>query len=301
MIKIHSKKNDKNLNHNLILKFVIEGQSDKNTKVYDKMQEDHQCKSQCCVKSSENLEPFNCGVCCKSKNSKPHCCKKQCKTVDICSSNDCERPRTSDTLRGKLSCIIKRLDRLIDICPNQNESTNDRSATNHPVEIDTNHNNEHEKPPQETVIPVNNCETPVKSLSDTKVQPTQSKTPYTVDISSKQNKITAMDDKSFCEFQSTNSCTEVKDENQKEDCRPIDNLNIIKNNEKNKNICTEEAPTKPKLPPVPVKITKNTTNVITTNKPKPVQNMMCFDQIKIKQNSKNTQLSSSVQKNINKR
>lgn len=297
---------DNHLNNTILYLsiFVIEGQSDKNTKIYiDKMQEGYQCKSQCFEKSSESFESNNCHVCCKSKSNEPYCCKKQCKTVDICSSNDSERPGISDQICRKLSCIIKRLDHLIDICPSQNDSLNDHLTMNQPDKTDTNLKNERKKLPQEIIIPVNTRESSVKSLPETKVQPIKSKTTCPVNIPCGQNPITVIhsNDKSCRELQSIDLCTEVKDENQKESCGNIDNPNIIKDNETNENIRTEKAPAKPK-PPIPVKIIKNivTTKPITLNRSRLVQNT-CFDEIKVEKNSKNTQLSSSEKKSINKR
>lgn len=257
------------------------------------MQEGYQCKSQCFEKSSESFESNNCHVCCKSKNNEPYCCKKKCKAVDICSSNDCERPGISDQICRKLSCIIKRLDHLIDICPSQNDSLNDQLATNQPDKTDTNLINERKKLPQETIISVNSRECSVKSLSETKLQPIQSKTICPVNIPCEKNPITAINcnDKSCLEYQSIDICTEMKDENQKESCGNIDNPNIIKDDEHETNeiIYTEKAPAKPK-PPIPVKIIKNivTPKPITLNRSRLVQNT-CFDEIKVEKNSKNTQ------------
>jgi len=65
------------------------------------------------------------------KNIKPYICKKQRKTVDkFCPSKRWERRKSGDTIHSKLSCIIKRLDHLIDTYPSQSESPNDSSATN---------------------------------------------------------------------------------------------------------------------------------------------------------------------------
>lgn len=166
--------------------------------------------------------------------------------------------------------------------------------------------NDCEEPSQGPVIPVDTCcsEVPVKCLSETKIQHnlTQSITRCPVDIPSKQNLITPTADcsneKSCSELQSIDLCTEVmEDTNQKDEYCTVDNnnLNVIRDDETNKNISTKR-PTEPKPPPVPVKTIKNITKPKTSNKQKPVN---CYDEIKAKPISKHNKLNSN--KSINKR
>jgi len=118
----------------LTSKCATNTQSDANTNTYDKIQQEYECcKIQSCSeKSSESLESINCNICFNSekvtnsiKNFKPYSCQKQRKTVDkLCPSERWERRKSGDTIHSKLSCVIKRLDHLIDTYPSQNESLN---------------------------------------------------------------------------------------------------------------------------------------------------------------------------------
>jgi len=104
------------------------------------MQEEYECcKIQGCSKKlSESLESINCNFCCKSeevinsgKSLKTNFFKKQRKTVDkFYPSSRCEPLKSSDKINSKLSCIIKKLNHLIDTFPSENESLNDCSVTN---------------------------------------------------------------------------------------------------------------------------------------------------------------------------
>jgi len=176
---------------------LTEKQSDENIcRVCDQIQEEYESKMnkiQCCSeKSSESLESLNHNFCCKSekvsnasKNCKPHYYKKQHKTVDKFYSSNIRGRRkssgTNDKIKSKLSCIIKRLDHLIETCPSLNNTSKFCSVTDQPASITTVANprngiicaskpsskkeqfkNECEKQPQKNFIPaVNTCAMPV--------------------------------------------------------------------------------------------------------------------------------------------
>jgi len=280
---------DNQLNNNLTLIFVNEGPSDKNIPKCDKMQEKYQTFNVCC--KSKNVT----NKCSDIENRKPHCCKNQCKTVDICSnsSNHCTRSETNETvdiISDKLSCIIKRFGHLIDTFPSQNNCSatiqSNITGLNLPFEaygskLSCNKQpikNECEKPSQETVIPINSCEMPVKSLTETNVQPTQSNSCCPVDNSSEENIVKPADcnNKLDYELQSIDLCTEVENTNQNLNCNIIDNCSPTNNT-------TLPAKT------LPVKIIKNIAKPITSHQQKQVT---CLDQSKVKH--------SSVKKIINK-
>ncbi|KAL4097639.1 hypothetical protein QTP88_022382 [Uroleucon formosanum] len=133
----------------LTSKCLTEKQSDENIcSVCDQIQKEYECcKIQCCgEKSSESLESLNYDLCCKSekvsnasKNRKPHYYKKQHKTVDKFYSSNIRGRRksngTNDTIQSKLSCIIKRLNHLIETCPSRNNTSKFCSATDQPASI----------------------------------------------------------------------------------------------------------------------------------------------------------------------
>lgn len=106
-----------------------------------------------------------------------------------------QHSKTRETIKRKreqLSCIIKKVGHLINTLPNQDDSQKDCSATDisPPSEVSDSKSscnkhpfkNECENP----LLKANIDEMPVKNISETKVQPTQSKAQCPMDIPSKE-------------------------------------------------------------------------------------------------------------------